>query len=261
MHAPSNWYNPPLGHLPGVISLAMLTSFLHCLPRPRPGASRALGRQMIQDALAALDAWSPRDRFEALLVLQIPTLLLAAQEVEAEARAAPDFDQRMRLYRRVAVFQRRVEGLGAEVRRHRRELAVGQDLQHAPPPQQGYDLDALEAVWREPARELPETALEALPLAVVAARYGIAMDPPGVETPAGPVAAAVDAGPDGKLEDRDEFEVEPPPRFQGVPLWKQRGRKYLDELPDEELAELVAAQKRGEVIEEPPQRPLEWSEP
>jgi hypothetical protein len=230
-----------------VISLAMLFNFLRCLPRPGIGGPVAYGRQMIQDALAAVDAFGPRDRLEALLVMPIPTLLLAAKDAEAAARAEPDFDRRMRIERHMMALQRRAEALGAEVRRHRRALAA-QDLQHVPPqPALGYDLDALEAVWRDLELELPETALKELPLEV----------PEGF----GAVTEVVADGPDGWLESRDEFEAEPPPRFKGVPKWKKAGRRYLDELTEEEFGELIAAQQRGETIEEPPQRPEAWSEP
>lgn len=103
----------------------------------------------------------------------------------------------------------------------------------------------------------------ALPMEVLVAQYGIG-SAPATETVA-PMVEAQSAkvpGPDGWLEDRDEYEVEPPSRFQGVPKWKQAGRKYLDELTEEEWDELIKAQvERGEVIEEPPQRPEAWSEP
>jgi hypothetical protein len=214
---------------------------------------------MIQDALASVDAFGPRDRLEAMLVMQIPTLLLAAREAEAAATAEPDFNLRMRRQRHMAMLQRRAEGLSAEVRRHRRSLVTGLDLQHAPPHALGYDLDALEAVWRDPARDLPETALVALPLEIPPGCFGMPLDGRGGEAVPAPV---VQPGPDGRLEDRDEFEVEPPPRFQGVPKWKQAGRRYLDELLEEERAELIEAQVlRGETIEEPPQRPAAWTEP
>jgi hypothetical protein len=46
-----------------------------------------------------------------------------------------------------------------------------------------------------------------------------------------------------------------------VPKWKRAGRKYLDELNEEEWEELIEVQVvRGETIEEPPQRPEDWSE-
>lgn len=152
----THWYNPPLGQVPGVVSLSMLSTFLRCLPRRLIGASRVLGREMIQDALATVDAWSPRDRFEAPLVMQIATLGLSAREAELAATAEPDFDLRMRITRYMSMLQRRAEGLGAEVRRHRRELKLGLNLQHVAPLAQGYDLDALEAVWHDPERELEE---------------------------------------------------------------------------------------------------------
>ena len=260
MPSSPDWMNPLLGRVPGVISLAMLFDFLRCLPRPRLGGPVAYGRQMIQDALAAVDAIGPRDKVEAVLAMQIPTLLLAAKEAEAAARVEPDFDRRMRIERHMAMLQRRAEGLSAEVRRHRRELAVGSGLRHVSPPALVYDLDVLEAVWRDLERELPESALVAVPVA-----YPPEWGPLEAESlevaPAAEVVAPVDARPDGQLEDRDEFEVEPR-RFQGVPKWKLAGRKYLDELPEEERAELIEAQLvRGELIEEPPQRPEEWSEP
>ena len=64
------------------------------------------------------------------------------------------------------------------------------------------------------------------------------------------------AGLEGALEDRDAFEVDPAPVFAGVPLWRQHGRKWLDELTDEELKEVTDAVQRGEVIAEPPPRPV-----
>ena len=265
MPSSPDWMNPLLGRLPGVISLAMLFDFLRCLPRPRLGGPVGYGRQMIADALAAIDAIGPRDKVEAALVMQIPTLLLAARETEAAARAEPDLDRRMRIERHMSMLQRRAEGLSAEVRRHRKELVTGLNLRHVSPPALEYDLDMLEAVWRDLERELPESALVAVPM-----EYPAGWEPPAageagvVElaevTVAAPVEIHVERGPDGWLEDRDEFEVPPQPVFQGIPKWKQAGRKYLDELPDDELAELVAAQKRGELIEEPPHRPEAWSE-
>lgn len=72
----TNWFNPMPGQVHGVISLAMLANFPRCLPRRRRGGPAAHGRQMIQDALAAVDAIGPRDRFEVVLVMQIPTLRL-----------------------------------------------------------------------------------------------------------------------------------------------------------------------------------------
>lgn len=255
MHSPSTYLNPALGRVPGVISAAMLTRLLRGLPRPGAGDLPAMGRQMIQDALASVDAIGPRDKFEATLVTQIPGLMLAAQEIEAEARVEPNVDRRIRMQKHMMALQRRAEGLGAELRRHRRGLAQ-QDLQHVSPPAQAYDLDALEAVWQQPERALAEAVLVALPLEIPPGCFGMPM--PGVA----PQAEVALVGLDGKLEDRDEFEVDPRPRFQGVPLWKQHGKKYLDELDAEELGELTVAQlERGEVVEEPPHRPVEWSEP
>jgi hypothetical protein len=187
--------------------------------------------------------------------MPIPTLLLAAKDAEAQAMAEPDFDRRMRRQRRMMALPRRAEGLGAEVRRHRREPAA-RDLPHALPFARGYDLDALEAVWWEPEREAPKTTLVALPPAVLAARYGIPMDPPGAEAA---VEVPVETEPDGRLQDRDACEVEPPPRFQGVPKWKVVGRQFVDVLTEEELVE--ARLVRGETIEEPPRRPEEWTGP
>ena len=41
--------------------------------------------------------------------------------------------------------------------------------------------------------------------------------------PAAVVEMPVEPKPDGKLEDRNGFEAEPPPRFQGMPKCKQAG--------------------------------------
>jgi hypothetical protein len=238
----TTYLNPLLGRVSGCVSLAMLFDLLRALPRPLVGGPVAYGRQMILDALAEVDAWAPRDRFEAALALQIPTLLLAGRAAEAAARVEADWDRRMRLERHVMTSQRRAEALGREIRRHRKDLAA-EGLVHVSPPGFVCDADALEAVWRDLERALPEAVLT-----------------PEVEAvPAGFGGAAV--GPDGVLEARDEFEAEPLPAFKGVPKWKQAGRKYLDELLEEERDELIAVQLRGETIEEPPQRVEDYIEP
>ena len=254
MSAFSTYYNPILGRLPGVISLAMLIDFLRCLPRPPIGAPLAYGRQMIQDALASVDAFGPRDRLEAMLVLPIPTLLLAAREMEAAAAADPDLDRRMRLRRQMMALQRRAEALGAEVRRHRRELAR-RDVQHVPPqPAWEFDLDALEAAWRDPEAVLQETALMAAPLEYPAG-WGPTETAVADVVPAAVVAVPVEVGLDGTLEGRAEFDAVSPSGFQRVPTWKQAGRPYPDELAAKGAAARVEAPlARGEVIEAPPRQ-------
>jgi hypothetical protein len=245
MSSPSTFLNPMLGRVPGVISLAMLFNFLRCLPRPFVGGPVAYGRQMIQDALAAVDAIDPRDRLEAVLALRIPLLEAEADATYALARLESDWEQKARKQRHAMALERRAEAVRREIRRHRRALAA-EDVQHVSPPPLAYDLDALEAVWRDLQSALPETALVELPM----------------EVPAGfGMGGVKDVGPDGVLEARDEFEAEPLRRFKGVPKWKKAGRKYLDELTDEERDELIAAQLRGETIEEPPQRVEEYIEP
>ena len=232
----TTYLNPALGLLPGVVSLALLYDFLRALPRPRVGGPIAYGRLMIQDALAVVDAAGPRDLLEAALLMQVPVLLIEAREAQAMATADPDWDRKTRMQRHALALQRRGEAMQREVRRHRAALAA-RGIEHVAPPPFAYDLDALEAVWRDLESELPETALV----------------PQRMEPPPG-----FGAVPEPKLEDRAEFEVPPQPRFQGVPKWKQAGRKFLDDLTDEELDELVAADGRGEVYDEPPRREVVW---
>ena len=51
-------------------------------------------------------------------------------------------------------------------------------------------------------------------------RMAVEVDQP---MPAAVVEMPVEPKPDGKLEDRNGFEAEPPPRFQGMPKCKQAG--------------------------------------
>jgi len=233
----TTYLNPALGLLPGSVSLWMLSSLLRALPRPDVVGSAALARAMLLDALAYVDAFGPRDRLEAMLVMQVPPLRAEAESWMRMAAAEPELERKLRLQRHAGMLQRRAEALGQEVRRHRRALEK-QGLEHIAPAPQACDLAALEAAWRDPSVVLEEDVLVPQELPV----------PEGF----GRVAPRVAEPP---LESRAEFEAPPQPRFQGVPLWRQHGRRWLDELTDEELEEVTSAQLRGEVIEEAPVRP------
>ena len=106
MHSPSNYYNPMLGRVPGCVSLAMVFDFLCCLPRPRIGGPVAYGRQMIQDTLGAVDAFGPRDRFEAMLVMRIPVLEVEADATYALAQRETDWDRKARMQRHAMALSR-----------------------------------------------------------------------------------------------------------------------------------------------------------
>jgi hypothetical protein len=218
----TTYLSPRLGSLPGCISLAMLADLLRCLPRPQPDQSRDYGRQLIQDALAMLDAIAPRDRLEAELAVQMLALHAQARPALMRAAAEQDPDRQMRLQRHAMALQRRAEAQERSIARHRRTLAREGEV-HVAPPGWEYDLDALEAAWRDPAAELPAAALRQQELEI-------------------PTFGAKQA----------EAEEAPPAR---VPLWQQAGRQYLDELTDEELREVVRVHGRGEPFPEPPMRP------
>ena len=65
----THYRNPRPGRLPGCVSMAMVYSCLRALPPPRQGGPADFGRQHIQDALGMIDALSPRDVLEAMLVV------------------------------------------------------------------------------------------------------------------------------------------------------------------------------------------------
>lgn len=76
-----------------MISLVMLFNFLPCLPQPFVGGSAAYGRQMIRDALVAVDAWFPRDQWETMLAMQIPVLTAEVDATYALAQCETDWDR------------------------------------------------------------------------------------------------------------------------------------------------------------------------
>lgn len=239
----TTYLNPLLGLLPGCISLAMLYDLLCCLPRPRAGGPRDYGRQLIQDALAMLDAAAPRDRLEAMLATQMVALHAQARPALMRAAMEENPDRQARLQRHAMALQRRAEALERAIARHRRALAR-EGLVHVAPPGWEYDLDALEAVWRDPTAELPASALVARELEIPVFGAAVATE----AEPAAEVAEVVEAEPAVPAVPAAAV----PAR---VPLWQQAGRQYLDELTDEELREVVLAQHRGEAIPEPPMRP------
>lgn len=242
---PSTTYlNPRLGQVPGSVTAHMLHLLVCSLPLPGPGGPADAAHQALEDALADIDAAGPRDRREAKLVVREVALLAQADALMMRAVAETDPVEQERLQKRMLALQRAADAMGRALRRHRRGLAA-EGLQHVPPWTQVVDLAALEQAWQQPEAVLPADLLTPQPT-----------DPASI-WPVAP-AATEEAGPPAPatgLEDRDEFEVPPRPKFQGVPLWRQNGRRWLDELPDEELAEVTAAQQRGEEIEEPPVRP------
>ena len=154
----TTYFNPPAGVLPGSVSLSMLQDLLRALPLPGPGDAPEIGRAMILDALAVVDAAGPRDALEATLLMQVPPLLLAARQTQALAVGEADWDRRAKMQREVMALQRRAEGLQREVRRHRRALAA-QGVEHVASPAQAVDVARLEAAWRDPAVGLDAAVL------------------------------------------------------------------------------------------------------
>lgn len=142
------YINPLLGRLPGCFSLVMVHCLIRCLARPQSGGPAAYGRLLIQDALGMVDNYAPRDTLEAMLVMQIVSFHSRAQQALMRAAQVADPVKLARAERHAMALRRAAEALERQLWRRRRALAAEGEV-HVSPPAWEYDLDALEAMWRE----------------------------------------------------------------------------------------------------------------
>jgi hypothetical protein len=104
---------------------------------------------MIRDALGMVGVYAPRDALEAALVIQIVVFHYRAQQAMAlAAMHEDDVAKQLRSERHAMALQRGAALLERRMWQHRRALAAEGEVRVSPPAWE-YDLDALEAAWRE----------------------------------------------------------------------------------------------------------------